>query len=225
MFAIVGVCVLCTWMLLRHTDEEPGQDLLSEQIEPVAEEVFTAEVLHEDVLEGIVLAGTGVRDALALRPEEMELSAEAAAEFAEVDSVRVGSGNVTISVTSPGLLKSDDKYYYLFEEMIWEDGPAADAEPVSKCYKDAQVSFTLDMKRGTTASRLFSRFYVAVKQGVQKGTVPNSTQSNLSPRQSFFDGLIPLYHRAIREKLRSCSGKKPPDTFLLPSKRVPQNAA
>ncbi len=165
MFAIVGVCVLCTWMLLRHTDEEPGQDLLSEQIEPVAEDVFTAEVLHEDVLEGIVLAGTGVRDALALRPEEMELSAEAAAEFAEVDSVRVGSGNVTISVTSPGLLKSDDKYYYLFEEMIWEDGPAADAEPVSKCYKDAQVSFTLDMKRGTTASRLFSRFYVAVKQG------------------------------------------------------------
>ncbi|MCR5094449.1 MAG: hypothetical protein K6B72_10805 [Lachnospiraceae bacterium] len=122
------------------------------------------EYLHEGILDGINSAGRGVCEALNARPEEIEISGEEMKTFASIDSVRIADGGtISVSVTAPGLPASDDKYYYLFEEKIWQDELEDGQEPVSRAYKDASLTITADLNRGSADSRLFSRFSVAVR--------------------------------------------------------------
>ncbi|MCR4763028.1 MAG: hypothetical protein K5696_05820 [Lachnospiraceae bacterium] len=165
-FIVAGV-VAAGLLIRQNTGESTQQtEMFDEEVQQETAEIIS-EVLHEGMLTGAVSAGEGVREALEERPEEIVLSGSEASEFATVDEVRIAdAAAVSVSVTSPGLLASDDKYYYLFEEKIWQEGTdqEQEQEPLARQYKDSEVHFLVDLNRGTKASRLFSRFYVAVKQ-------------------------------------------------------------
>ncbi|MBO4458395.1 MAG: hypothetical protein J5802_11810 [Butyrivibrio sp.] len=143
----------------------------------VAETPGIFETLHESdnkaktdnsdnsIVRHITGAGKTVSEALSQRPPTVEMTPENTAEFASIDSCSiVDGGKVEVSVTSPGIPASDDKYYYLFEHATYEDGPAEGAEPVTRIYKGDSTSFKVDLKKGAADSRLFSKFQVAVKK-------------------------------------------------------------
>ncbi|MCR5404720.1 MAG: hypothetical protein K6E91_13020 [Butyrivibrio sp.] len=147
-----------------------GSDLAQADKEALFEENFeleeekNSEYLSADTIESIVRGGQTVSSALANRPASVEMTAENRATFAKIDSCNiVDSGKVKVAVSSEGIPKSDDKYYYLFEEATYEDSIPEDREPLAKTYKNESTSFSVDLNKGQANSRLFSKFQVAVK--------------------------------------------------------------
>ena len=128
------------------------------------EETTTAAYISADTIDSIVAAGKGVSEALSKRPETVEMTAENTAEFANIVCSIEGSSKVKITVESDGIPKSDDKYYYLFEQATYDEEISDESEPVARVYKDDDTSFTLDLNKGTVDTRLFSKFRVAVKK-------------------------------------------------------------
>ncbi|WP_029232475.1 DUF5722 domain-containing protein [Butyrivibrio sp. VCB2006] len=123
-----------------------------------------SEYLSPDIVSAIVAGGKSVSKALSLRPATVEMTAENRSSFASIDNcLIVDSSKVQIDVTSEGIPKSDDKYYYLFEEKIYEDSIGEEAEPLTKIYKSDDTSFTVNLNKGDSSSKLFSKFTVAVK--------------------------------------------------------------
>ena len=92
-------------------------------------------------------AGSQVSKALGLRPATVEMTDENRAEFATLTCSIEGSGKVAISVTSEGIPKSDDKYYYLFEEATYEESIGEEKEPVGRIYKGDDTSFSIDLNK------------------------------------------------------------------------------
>ncbi|MCR5674798.1 MAG: hypothetical protein K6G16_03730 [Lachnospiraceae bacterium] len=187
-FCIMGVLLVAAgisvWLFVRHTAaQDETAVVFDEGITEQEQEESARELLHEDMLSGILLAGQGVCDALRARPEEVSIPVESAGDFATLEAVKIETGGtISISVTSPGLLASDDKYYYLFEEKIWQEEFSPDAEPLSRAYKDVALNFRTDLLRGSSSSRLFSRFYVAVKKdgayhAVSKARYPDNPEA------------------------------------------------
>ena len=120
--------------------------------------------LSDEVISTIVSGGKSVSKALGLRPATVEMTAENRSTFASIDNcLIVDSSKVQVSVTSDGIPKSDDKYYYLFEEKTYEDSISEGAEPLAKIYKGDDTSFTVNLNKGDSSSKLFSKFTVAVK--------------------------------------------------------------
>ena len=92
------------------------------------------------------------------------MTAENRSTFAKInDCLIVDSSKVKIDVTSDGIPKSDDKYYYLFQQPTYEDSLSEDAEPIAKIYKGDDTSFTINLNKGGADSRLFSKYSVGVK--------------------------------------------------------------
>lgn len=169
-FLILGVFVaafaVTGFFLFSHRQEAAErQDIFDEAFAEEEQAEIVSEVMHEGILKGIVSAAQGVRDALRERPEEMEVPTDQLGSFASLDGVKIAEGGkVVVSLSAPGLPVSDDKYYYLFEEKIWEDSGTEGREPLTRTYKDAEVELTVDLNRGSADSRLNSRFYLAVKR-------------------------------------------------------------
>ena len=97
------------------------------------------------------------------RPEEVELTAENAAEFATIESCLFNSktGKVDVKVTAPTLAASDDGYYYIFAEKPFEsviDGE----EYIIEEQKDTELTFSVNLNYNSSNSRLFSKFVVAM---------------------------------------------------------------
>ncbi len=145
------------------TEEEQEAAIFEASLEE--EEEKYAEYISADTIESIVGGGRQVSDALSLRPETVDMTAENTAEFATIENCLIaGSGKVEVSVTSEGIPSSDDKYYYLFERATYEDEIPADREPIARIYKGDNTSFSIDLNKGSADTRLFSKFSVAVKQ-------------------------------------------------------------
>ena len=165
---------LMAWLIITTRKEEmaqtdnPLQEELVLEEALVKEEEKNAEYINVNTINAIVDGGRTVSEALGKRPATVEMTAENTATFASIDScLIVDSGKVEVSVTSDGIPKSDDKYYYLFEEATYEDGITEGKEPVAKVYKSDAASFTVDLNKGKSNSRLFSKFQVAVKKDDQ----------------------------------------------------------
>ncbi|MBQ7616322.1 MAG: hypothetical protein IJU77_14865 [Butyrivibrio sp.] len=163
--SLILVGTMVTWLLIGNKK--------TQQVDPEAElAIFETsldagdkhpEYMNSDTINAIVGAGKEVSKALGLRPPTVEMTPENTAEFALIESRIEDTTKVKITVKSEGIPKSDDKYYYLFEEATYMDSLQEDAAPVAKIYKSDDTSFTLDLNKGAAESRLFSKFQVAVK--------------------------------------------------------------
>lgn len=132
----------------------------------IVEPEVIPEYLNQTIIEAIVSGGKAVTDALAGRPETVEMTDENRNNFVTINNCLIeDKSKVRIELSSEGVPKSDDKYYYLFQEATYEDGIAEGAEPIAKTYKNEETSFTINLNKGSEDSRLFSKFTIAVKQG------------------------------------------------------------
>ena len=166
--ALALVIGLGVWLFVSEKRQEQVAEL--EQSDEIFEQEFEAEeeknseYINVKTIEQIIGGGKEVSNALAKRPATVEMTAENRDEFVNITNCSIAdSGKVEIAVTSEGIPKSDDKYYYLFEEATYDDGIAEGSEPVAKVYKGDDTSFSIDLNKGAANSRLFSKFQVAVK--------------------------------------------------------------
>ena len=170
-FAIVLVGAMIGWLIIgdNKTPEEEAleQEALFEASLEVEEEK-NEEFINESTIDAIVKAGHNVSEALSKRPATVEMTPENTAEFATIESCSINeSGKVEVSVKSEGIPKSDDKYYYLFEEATYDEGIVEGSEPIARIYKNDDTSFSVDLNKGAANTRLFSKFQVAVKMDDQ----------------------------------------------------------
>lgn len=163
--AIILVALAIVYALVGTNSEETEiQDVAVFEASFPIDDMTISEYISGEVVDTITSAGNSVIEALKARPETVEMTDENRDTFATIEScLIVDSSKVQIDVTSEGIPKSDDKYYYLFTEATYESSIAEDAEPIDKIYKDTAVSFTVNLNKGEATSRLFSKFTVAVK--------------------------------------------------------------
>ena len=167
-FAIVLVGAMMGWLLIGDNNKTPEEAAIEQEIlfetSLEVEEEKNEEFINESTIDSIVKAGHTVSEALLQRPATVEMTPENTAEFAKIENCSINSsGKVEVTVTSDGIPKSDDKYYYLFEEAVYDDGIVEGSSPIAKVYKSDDTSFAVDLNKGAANSRLFSKFQVAVK--------------------------------------------------------------
>ena len=99
------------------------------------------------------------------RPPQIELTDENMVDFATIKSCRINpeTRKIDVAIEAPGLAVSDDGYYYLFEEKIYDTGLVSDDYIIEE-QKDVDLTFSVNLNYDTANSRLFSRFVVAVKK-------------------------------------------------------------
>ena len=170
-FAIVLVGAMVGWLIIGD-NKSPEEEALEQEVlfeaSLEAEEEKNEEFINESTIDAIVKAGHNVSAALSKRPATVEMTPENTAEFATIESCSINeSGKVEVSVNSEGIPKSDDKYYYLFEEATYDEGIVEGSEPIARIYKNDDTSFSVDLNKGAANTRLFSKFQVAVKMDDQ----------------------------------------------------------
>ena len=131
---VLGMVLFVIFGMNKGEDEDAEDVAIFEAsfAEPV-EELYESEYISPDTIRAIVDGGKSVADELSKRPATVEMTADSRASFATISECHiVDGGKVQIDVTSPGIPKSDDKYYYLFEEATYQDAIPEGAEPLSK---------------------------------------------------------------------------------------------
>ena len=102
---------------VEMTGTSDAESTCAQAAEAGTEESLGQVQLSDDSpLKKIVTSGKAVSEALKERPESVTLTQDNAAEFASIKTceINAGTGKVEITVESPGIAVSDDKYYYLF---------------------------------------------------------------------------------------------------------------
>lgn len=119
----------------------------------------------KNVSKALVDAARFVLNGVHNRPPEVELTEENAADFATIEScvINTQTGKVDVTMSAEGLAVSDDGYYYLFEEKIYENELTGDAYLIQD-QKDVDLTFSVNLNYNSASSRLFSKFVVAVKK-------------------------------------------------------------
>ena len=130
----------------RHHKEELGLGSGEEPAEEFAE-------LGKFLLEGILG-----------RPPFVDLTPENTAEFTQIESCLINgeTSKVEVTVTAEELPNSDDGYYYLMAEEVYEDSIEG-KEPIAKTEKDILFTLSTNLNNGTADSHLYQKFSVAVK--------------------------------------------------------------
>ncbi|MDE6320085.1 MAG: hypothetical protein K2M22_10390, partial [Lachnospiraceae bacterium] len=119
----------------------------------------------KDTTQALVDAARYMIEGIRNRPKEVEVTAENAADFASIESclINTETGKIDIIMKAKDLAVSDDGYYYLFEEKTYQSDLAT-SEYIIEDQKDIELTFSVNLNYNTTASRLFSKFVVAVKK-------------------------------------------------------------
>ena len=114
---------------------------------------------------GLVNAAHLLTDCVHARPPQIEVTKENALDFAKIESclINTETGKVDVTMSAEGLAVSDDGYYYLFEEKIYDNALKSDDYIIEEL-KDVNVTFSVNLNYNTVNSRLFSKFVVAVKK-------------------------------------------------------------
>ena len=130
----------------RHHKEELGLGSGEETAEEFAQ-------LGKFLLEGILG-----------RPPFVDLTPENTAEFTQIESCLINgeTSKVEVTVTAKELPNSDDGYYYLMAEEVYEDSFEG-KEPIAKTEKDILFTLSTNLNNGTADSHLYQKFSVAVK--------------------------------------------------------------
>lgn len=119
----------------------------------------------KDTTQALVDAARYMIEGIRNRPKEVEVTAENAADFASIESclINTETGKIDIIMKAKDLAVSDDGYYYLFEEKTYQTDLAT-SEYIIEDQKDIELTFSVNLNYNTTASRLLSKFVVAVKK-------------------------------------------------------------
>lgn len=119
----------------------------------------------KDTTQALVDAARYMIDGIKNRPPEVEVTAENAENFATIESclINTETGKIDVTMKSDALAISDDGYYYLFEEKSYENGITGE-EYIIEDQKDVDLTFSVNLNYNSAASRLFSKFVVAVKK-------------------------------------------------------------
>lgn len=119
----------------------------------------------KDTTQALVDAARYMLEGIRNRPREVEVTVENAADFAAIESclINTETGKIDISMKAKDLAVSDDGYYYLFEEKTYQKDLAT-SEYIIEDQKDVDLTFSVNLNYNTAASRLFSKFVVAVKK-------------------------------------------------------------
>ena len=119
----------------------------------------------KDTSRALVDASRFLIEGVHARPPQIELTEENAADFAKIESCLINpeTGKVDVAVSAEGLAISDDGYYYLFEEKIYDTGLAGDDYIIEEM-KDVDLTFSVNLNYNSVNSRLCSKFVVAVKK-------------------------------------------------------------
>ena len=152
---------------VEMTGTSDAESTCAQAAEAGTEESLGQVQLSDDSpLKEIVTSGKAVSEALKERPESVTLTQDNAAEFASIKTceINAGTGKVEITVESPGIAVSDDKYYYLFNESTFAEGINDGQEAVVSSYKDSEVTFSVNLNRGESDSKLYDKFVVAVRK-------------------------------------------------------------
>lgn len=130
----------------RHHKEELGLGSGEEPAKEFAE-------LGKFLLEGILG-----------RPPFVDLTPENTAEFTQIESCLINgeTSKVEVTVTAEELPNSDDGYYYLMAEEVYEDSIEG-KEPIAKTEKDILFTLSTNLNNGSADSHLYQKFSVAVK--------------------------------------------------------------
>lgn len=165
LFAALIAGLLSYFLLLRGEEKE---EVLEEQLtELIIEEEKVAEQkgIGDAVISHILKAKKAVDDSVNERPDAHEVTAENAADFAEISSCIIDdSGKVSVTLSGDGIAKSDDKYYYLFDLNTYDTALVSDAQYLDRIYKDEEVTLTTSLNYNHSSSKLFKKFVVAVKK-------------------------------------------------------------
>lgn len=166
--SIVLFLVLKLTGVLGGTSENAIDDetaaLVDGLVEDIPQDIPENASIGKGIVTHIVTAGKKVEEAYAERPPMIALTDDNKRSFLNVDCKIDGSGKVSVTYTSEGLPKSDDKFYYLFDIDCFDDTwDLTDKEPVARGYKTEEGTMTCDLRNNTSDSRLFKKFGVAVK--------------------------------------------------------------
>lgn len=137
--------------LEKQQQELEAQELLAKQNDAQKQE------LNEVIMPGVISGGAAFRG-LEDRPAVVELTSENTANFARIESAFYdkSTGTVNVSVKSEGIPASDDKYYYLFYQPIYESSMDT-SECLGKVLKSDDTVIPASVK-------LYSKYRVAVKK-------------------------------------------------------------
>ncbi len=164
--AIVFLVAIAVYAIFGLEKEEVITEDFAVIESSITEPQIVQEYLDQNIIDAIIAGGKTVTDAFSGRPEAVELTDENRDSFVTINSCEiVDKSKVRVELTSVGVPKSDDKYYYLFEEATYDESIPEGAEPLTKTYKNEKASFTVNLNKGSEDSRLFSKFAVAVKEG------------------------------------------------------------
>lgn len=119
----------------------------------------------KDTSKALVDAAKFLIDGVRSRPPEIELTEENASDFITIESclINTETGKVDITMSAEGLAVSDDGYYYLFEEKMYDTALRSD-EYIIEEQKDVDLTFSVNLNYNSANSRLCSKFVVAVKK-------------------------------------------------------------
>ena len=119
----------------------------------------------KDATQALVNAAHFLIDGVHARPPQIELTDANTADFAKIESclINTETGKVDVTVSAEGLAISDDGYYYLFEEKIYDTALRSDDYIIEEL-KDVNFTFSVNLNYNSVNSRLFSKFVVAVKK-------------------------------------------------------------
>ncbi|MDE6847186.1 MAG: hypothetical protein K2J99_15670 [Lachnospiraceae bacterium] len=119
----------------------------------------------KDTSKALVDAAKFLIDGVHNRPPEIELTEENASDFITIESclINTETGKVDVTMSAEGLAISDDGYYYLFEEKMYENALRND-EYIVEEQKDVELTFSVNLNYNSASSRLCSKFVVAVKK-------------------------------------------------------------
>lgn len=122
-------------------------------------------ILGKDILEHIVRAGQMVEEACKKRPKTIELTDENKDTFVTIESCLISEdpSRVKVSISSEGVPKSDDKYYYVFGLDTFEDSLKEGAEPLAKSIKNETGTLDFALNNNSASSRLYQKFRIGVK--------------------------------------------------------------
>ncbi len=95
----------------------------------------------------------------------MQITALAAGNVTINQCVISGGNQVTVVATAPAAVPSDDNNYYLFELKPYQNAIGARQDFCAQAAKAGTVTFVTTLDNGTAASKLYSKFVVAVKTG------------------------------------------------------------
>ncbi len=150
--------------------EEVAEVTGGEVIPEVKETPKEKSYLDEDSLTAITNSGSKVKQALDERPATVDIPDDQLGEYVNLDSCMIGDGGfIEVKGSSEAIPSSDDKYYYLFDAAMYDDGFDLEAEPIHKTYKDTEIKLKAFTDKGGVSSRLYNKFVIAVKKdGVYK---------------------------------------------------------